>query len=209
MNNPSRIDAFGVMLITITKTPVAGDEVREMSQRRTICILMVLILALPLLPISGVSASLSDEGEGWALQAQDIVAIFESNAESTTITWRSIDDANFAEKLWDATFHVYRHDQPMNETLISGMNPIFSIDACDKIETGNPNDCLGGRVDGIHSVTYQISPGVNGSYYYAVTTELLNGTETMELTPDASQLSVPVLEVTTAVRTPFYVQGEF
>ena len=177
MNNPSRIDAYGVMLITITKTPVAGDEMREMSQRRPISILLVLILALPLLPISGVSA-LSDEGEGWALQAQDIIAIFEPNAESTTITWRSIDDTNFAENLWDVTFHVYRHDQPMNESLISGMNAIFSIDACDNIETGNALDCLGSRVDGSHSVTYQIPPGVNGSYYYAVTSELLNGTET-------------------------------
>jgi hypothetical protein len=208
MNNPLRIDAYGVMLITMTKAPLAGDEMREMSRRRPLSILLVLILALPILAIPGVNA-LSDEGEGWALQAQAITASFESNGESTTISWRSIDDTNFAEDLWDATFHVYRHDQPMDPGVLFGMTPIASIDACDQIEVPNPLNCLGSKPDGSHSVIFQVPPGVNGSYFYAVTTELVNGTETMELTHNASHLYEPVLEVTTAVRSPYYIQGEF
>ena len=93
--------------------------------------------------------------------------------------------------------------------MFGGMTPIATVDACDQIETGNPNNCLGSREDGSHSITYQVPPGVNGTYYYAITTVLVNGTETMELTPDASQLSLPVEEVSAPVRSPYYIQGEF
>ena len=208
MNNPPRIDAYGVMLITMTKTPLAGDEVRKMSRRRPISILLVFLFVLPILPISGVSA-LSDEGEGWALQAQDISASFEPNGETTTISWRSIDDTNYAQDLWGATFHVYRHDAPMNESVLQGMNPIASIDACDEIEVPNPLNCLGSKIDGSHSVVFQVPPGVNGTFFYAISTELVNSTETMELAFNESHLFEPVSEITTAVRSPYYIQGEY
>ena len=197
------------MLITATITPIAGDEMRDLSRCRLISTMLVLLLLLPILHFGSVSAALPDVGEDWALQAQDIEATYDSNSESTSITWRSIDDANYAEDLWDATFHVYRHSQPMNESMIQGMTPIASVDACDQIDIPNPLNCLGSKPDGSHSAVYQVEPGVNGSFYYAITTELANGTEVIELNVNESMLYEPVDEVTTPVRSPYYLQAEF
>ncbi|MEK9697494.1 MAG: hypothetical protein VW270_17145, partial [Candidatus Poseidoniales archaeon] len=60
-----------------------------------------------------------------------------------------------------------------------------------------------------HSATFQVSPGVNGSFYYAVTTLLADQTEAAELIMNSSSLYTPVVEITSAIRTPYFVSASF
>ena len=199
--------AYGVMLITTTRTPTCGDEMQVAGLRRRTSLLLVLLLIMPLLPLQSVSASNSDDD--WMLQAEEISAVFEENGESTTITWKSIVNPNFAQGLWDATYHLYRHSEAMNASMVASMTPFASVDACDEINVPNPNNCLGNQPSGQHSATFQVPPGVNGSYYYAITTELGNATITSSLDFNESMIYQPIPELTTAVRSPYYLQASF
>jgi len=162
---------------------------------------------MPLLPLQAVSAS--NHEDDWMLQAEEISAAFEENGESTTVTWKSLTNTNFAQDLWDATYHLYRHDEVMNASMIVNMTSFASVDACDEINVPNPLNCLGNKPDGQHSATFQVPPGINTSYYYAITTELGDGTVTSQLDFNESMTFQPVSEVTTAVRSPYYLQAFF
>ena len=175
--------------------------------RRRTSLLLVLLLIMPLLPLQAVSASSHEDD--WMLQAQDIAAVFEENGESTTVVWKSSTNANFAEELWDATYHLYRHDEVLNSSMITNMTPFASVEACDKINVPNSPDCLGDESSGQHSATFQVPPGINASYYYAITTELGDGTITSQLDFNESMIYQPISEVTTAVRSPYYLQASF
>lgn len=205
--NRIRDYAYGVMLITTTRAPACGDEMQVTGFRRRTSLLLVLLLVMSLLPLQAVSAS--NHEDDWMLQAEDISAAFEENGESTTVTWKSIINANFAQGLWDATYHLYRHDEVMNASMIANMTPFASVDACDEINVPNPNNCQGNKPDGQHSATFQVPPGINASYYYAITTELGDGTVTSQLDFNESMTFQPVSEVTTAVRSPYYLQAFF
>ena len=205
--NRIRDYACGVMLITTTRAPACGDEMPVTGFRRRTSLLLVLLLIIPLLPLQAVSAS--DHEDDWMLQAQDISAAFEENGESTTVTWKSITNANFAEDLWDATYHLYRHNELLNASTIANMTPFTSVDACDEINVQNPNNCLGNEPAGQYSATFQVPPGINDSYYYAITTELGDNTITSQLDLNKSMIYQPVLEVTTSVRSPYYLQASF
>lgn len=205
--NRIRDYACGVMLITTTRAPAYGDEMPVTGFRRRTSLLLVLLLIMPLLPLQAVSAS--DHADDWMLQAQDISAAFEDNGESTTVTWKSITNTNFAEDLWDATYHLYRHNELLNASTIANMTPFTSVDACDEINVPNPLNCLGNQPAGLYSATFQVPPGINDSYYYAITTELGDGTITSQLDLNESMIYLPVLEVTTSVRSPYYLQASF
>ena len=205
--NRIRDHAYGVMLITTTRAPACGDVMQVTGFRRRTSLLLVLLLIMPLLPLEAVSAS--NHEDDWMLQAEDISAAFEENGESTTVTWKSIINANFAQGLWDATYHLYRHDEVMNASMIANMTPFASVDACDEINVPNPNNCQGNAPDGQHSATFQVPPGINASYYYAITTELGDGTITSQLDFNESMTFQPVSEITTAVRSPYYLQAFF
>ena len=157
---------------------------------------MVLLFLISLLVWSP-PAIAEDIGDPALLQAQDINATFDPYSESTTVTWRNINDSSdslLLEELWDVTYHVYRHDQPVNAATLGGLFPFASIDACDEFGAGaNALNCLGteDRHSG-HSVTYQIPPGVNGSFYYAIVTEHGDGSLTDILDLNASTLFIPV-----------------
>jgi len=174
---------------------------------------MVLLFLISLVVWSP-PAIAEDIGDPILLQAQDINATFDPYSESTTVTWRNINNSNDSslfEELWDVTYHVYRHDQTIDAAAMAGLTPFASVDACDEFGSGsNPNNCRGteDRHPG-HSVTYQISPGVNGSFHYAIVTEHGDGTLMENLDVNASSLYTPVEEVTTPVRSPYFLQASF
>ena len=128
---------------------------------RSSTVLVLLMFLISAMPISSASDG-SDHGDQDLMPAQDVVAIFDSANEVTTISWRNIKTANtnpdIFEDLWDATYHVYRYSEPINATNIASALFIDSVPACDQSVLGaNPNDCKGedGRHPG-HNLVYQI-----------------------------------------------------
>ena len=111
-------------------------------------------------------------------------------------------------ELWDATYHVYRHNSPITSANIDTLTPWKSVPACERISIPQSVDCRG-QAAGTHEVTYQVGAGVNDSFYYAITTELANGNITKTLDFNASSLYAPVTEITTPIRSPFNVQASF
>jgi len=174
---------------------------------------MVLLFLLPLVIWTPPALAGEDIGAPNLLQAQDINATFDPYSESTTITWRNINytgDSTLLEALWDVQYHVYRLDQTMNAGNFAEGTFVGTIDACDESLSGNSNDCLGteGRHIG-HSITYQIPPGVNGSFYYGIISEMGDGSISDSLDFNASSMFEPIVEITTPIRSPYYLQAEY
>ena len=165
-------------------------------------ILLIGMLAGPM-----VGPALADAGDGNLLQAQDIIAIFDEASETTTVTWRNYDTNNGT--LWtDMTYSrylVYRSAVQMNESMVLNgtVLPFANISACPPIY--NLNECPGLG----HSVQYPLGPGVNGSYYYGVSTILTNGTISALMLPYASQIGEPLYEFTHSITAPFNVNASF
>ena len=168
------------------------------------------------MPISSASDG-SDHGDQDLMPAQDVTAVFDSANEVTAISWRNIKTTNtnqdIYEDLWDATYHVYRYSDPINQTNIASALFIGSVAACDKDPDGDgfpgpPSDCRGedGKHPG-HTLVYQLPPGVAGEFYYAVQTEY-NG-EMNDFDPAASSTTDGVNETTSPVRSPFNVAAEY
>ena len=172
---------------------------------------LVLCMMLAIMPLSNVAAE--DLGNPSHLQAQDIAATFDPSSETTTITWRNIDfDGSVLSGLFSATYSVYRSATPITESSIGQLTPfVEDIVACSSVEVANDAfKCRGlnGTVD-YHSASFLVPPGVNGSFYYAVTTTLGDGTEWLDLDTNASVLYTPVLETTTPIRTPYNLVANF
>ena len=174
-------------------------------------IFLVLCMLLALLPLANVSAE--DIGNPNNLQAQDINAVFDPATETTTITWRNIDiDGSVLQGLFSATYDVYRSSEPINATSIGDLSPFETgIIACSSEEVQNDAfRCRG--INGTvaqHSASFLVPPGVNESFYYAVTTTLGDGTPLLDLDENASVISTPILEQTTPIRTPYNIFGSF
>ena len=154
----------------------------------------------------------ADVGTPSELQAQDISVTFDNVSETTTITWRNIEDTagdlNLYSELWDATYHLYRHDSPITPTNIDSLSPWKSVTACERASIPQSVDCRG-QADGTHEATYQVGAGTDGLFYYAITTELSDGNITTTLDFNASSTYEPVHELTTPIRSPFNVQASF
>nr|AIF02216.1 hypothetical protein [uncultured marine group II/III euryarchaeote KM3_155_E06] len=165
-------------------------------------ILLIGMLAGPM-----VSPALADEGDGNLLQAQDIIAIFDEASETTTVTWRNYDTNNGT--LWtdmtNSRYLVYRSAVQMNESMVlsGSVLPFANISACPPIY--NLNECPGLG----HSVQYPLGPGVNGTFYYGVSTILPNGTISALMLAYASQIGEPVYEYTHSITAPFNVKATF
>jgi hypothetical protein len=145
-------------------------------------------MVLAIVPLTHAAAE--DTGDPSNLQAQDINAMFDPTSETTTITWRNIDfDGSVLSGLFSATYNVYRSVDPITSVSISSLTPFTSgIIACSVVEVVNdPFKCRGlnGTVD-YHTASFLVAPGVNNSYYYAVTTTLDDGTELFDLDIGAS-----------------------
>ena len=181
----------------------------EEGKRKAIFLVLCMLLALA--PVSNVNAE--DIGDPVNLQAQDIVAVFDPASETTTVTWRNIDvDSSVLQGLFTATYNVYRSDQPITPATIDSLAPFATnITACSSFEVGNDAfQCRGlnGTVAD-HSASFLVSPGVNQSFYYGITTTLGDGTEVFDLDANASSLAEPVLEQTTPIRTPYNIVSSF
>ena len=179
------------------------------GKRKAIFLVMCMLLAL--VPMSNVSAE--DLGNPSNLQAQDISAVFDPASETTTVTWRNIDiDGSVLQGLFSATYNVYRSSEVIDQSSIGGLTPFESgIVACSSAEVQNDAfKCRG--INGTvaqHSVSFLVSPGVNESFYYAITTTLGDGTELTDLDENASLIAEPILEQTTPIRTPYNIFGSF
>ena len=172
---------------------------------------LVLCMMLAIMPLSNVAAE--DLGNPSHLQAQDIAATFDPSSETTTITWRNIDfDGSVLQGLFSATYSVYRSAAPITESSIGQLTPfVEDIVACSSVAVANDAfKCRGlnGTVD-YHSASFLVPPGVNGTFYYAVTTTLGDGTEWLDLDDNASALFTPVQEITTPIRTPYNLVADF
>ena len=174
-------------------------------------LLLVCCMVLAIVPLTHAAAE--DVGDPSNLQAQDINAMFDPTSETTTITWRNIDfDGSVLQGLFSATYNVYRSADPITSASISGLTPFTTgIIACSSVEVLNDAfKCRGinGTVD-YHTASFLVAPGVNNSYYYAVTTTLGDGTELFDLDIGASVVEFPVQEITTPIRTPYNLAADF
>ena len=174
-------------------------------------VFLVLCMVLAIMPLSNVAAE--DLGNPSNLQAQDISAMFDPSSETTTITWRNIDyDGSVLQGLFSATYNVYRSASPINQSSIGSLTPfVDGIIACSSVEVLNDAfKCRGlnGTVD-YHTASFLVPPGVNGTFHYAVTTTLDDGTELLDLDINASVLEAPVQETTTPIRTPYNLVADF
>ena len=169
-------------------------------------VILTAVMLLALAPVSPVQAN----GEPDNLQAQNILATFDNTSETTLITWENIaTGGQELNGLFSATYKLYRHTSPIDSVNLESLTPFAEVDACDAGEAGgNPFNCQGGTHPG-HTVAFPVEPGTNGSYYYAITTLLSNGTEAAELIFNGSQTYEPVLEITRSVYTPFIISVEF
>ena len=187
---------------------------RNGSRLRAIAVLMILLLStIPLAP----SAIAADVGDPQLLQAQDISVSYDSVSEATTITWRNIDDeggvVELFRELWTSYYNVYRHSEMITgdniDSLVPFTNPIL---ACDYLVSADPGLCrgiLGTTPHPGHTVVYEVPPGINNTYYYAITTSLDDGSITTLFDDGASNYSTGVEEVTSPLRSPYNVGAEY
>ena len=184
---------------------------REGPRMRAIAVLAILLLsAVPLVP----SAVAVDSGDPELLQAQGINATYDSISETTTITWSNIADdggiVNLHSELWTSYYNIYRHSEIITTTNINSLVPFSEpILACDQsVLGGNPNLCRGDTHAG-HEVIYEVPPGINGTYYYAITTTFDDGNTSMLLDEGASSLSTGVEELTSPIRSPYNIEASY
>ena len=187
---------------------------RNGSQLRAVAVLMILLLsAIPLAP----SALAVDEGDPQFLQAQDILVSYDPVSEATTVTWRNIDNeggvVELFRELWTSYYQVYRHTEVITgdniDSLVPFTNPIL---ACDYLVSADPGLCrgiLGSTPHPGHTVVYEVPPGVNDTYYYAITTSLDDGSITTLFDDGASNYSTGVEEVTSPIRSPYNIEAEY
>ena len=172
---------------------------------------MVAIMLLAIVPMGFTSATHGGEGTPSNLQAQHINASFDPVSETTTITWENLVSSDFPilNSMFGANYTLYRSSAVITEANLSNLTPIATVKVCDSSTLGaNPGVCSGDAHPG-HSYTYPVAPGVNGTYYYAITTMLPSGTEAAELILNASQTELPVFETTKPVQTPYIISAEF
>ena len=176
---------------------------------RSRALLLAGLMLLSLMTVSPAQAA----GEPANLQAHGISATFDPVTEVTTITWNNSDtnDGAAVQGFQGSDYKVYRHTSPINASNVGDLTPFATLDTCDMNSpsvSGNPFNCRGSTYPA-HSVSFPVPPGVNGSFYYAVTTLLNNGTEAGEFILNESHIYEPVVETTTAVQTPIILTVEF
>ena len=117
---------------------MGGRMLNGGNRRTTYFVLSILLVSsLPMLT----NASAEDVGIPSDLQAQDIQVTFDNVSETTTVTWRNIaqagGDLDLYAELWDATYHVYRHDAPITPSNIDDLTPWHSVIAVMKMTSLN------------------------------------------------------------------------
>ena len=158
------------------------------------------------------------------LQAQNITAIFDSTTESTTVYWANLVTTDYPLMLQMqlSKYLVYRHNVPLNETVVSTLNPWANVSMCPSVDVGT---CSGKTFQ----ETYPLPAGTNGTYYYAIVSYFENNDDIITgndysytinqetYTPThvgnfihgESNLSEGVVELTNAITAPFFVQANY
>ena len=110
-----RLRRYSHNRITESSGMMAGEMLNVGTRRTTYFVLSILLVSsLPM--FTTVSA---DQGTPSELQAQDIAVSFDNVSETTTITWRNIEqsggDIDRYEEVWDETNQVYRKQSPRTQ----------------------------------------------------------------------------------------------
>jgi hypothetical protein len=145
----------------------------------------------------------SDESD---LQAQNIIAMFDSVTEQTSVHWANVQTSNFPlmQQMQDTRYLVYRHSGPLNESVIiqNGLEPWDNVSACPAGE--NIANCPGMTFQS----TYPLPAGTNGTFYYAIVTYFTNNnTMVGNFVHGEANVSEGVSEITNPVTAPFFVQA--
>ena len=171
-----------------------------MSKQKLSIFLVLLLLAST---ISTVSAS---EEDGPDLEAKNFIAMFDSNNETTTLTWGNIDTNDYVI-LTDLTltnYSLYRSDEPLNNSNFMQAQLI-----ADQIQACLPEDTLTECKERTHTVTNSIPPSTNGSFYYGVVSTLQNGTIISNFTAGDAALNQPIQEFGSPISSPYALQGSY
>ncbi len=172
----------------------------RMSKSILLTALLLMVSAIPFVPTVA-----ADQAAPNDMQSQNIEAIFDPFTESTAIMWENIQTQNLtiAQMLQTSRYLVYRSDAQMNTSLIqNGTIPyIANVSAC----TGNVVSCPGQQ----HSIIHPLPPGVNGSFYYGIATQLDDGTLKAFMELGTGQIPEPIYENTHDIIAPFSVNATF
>lgn len=193
----------GIVIIYEVHRSISGVGY-PMNKTRRYTIFVLAIMLLSIVPISPIAIA-QDQGVPSNYQAQNIEAYFDPITESTTVNWTvqaTVDGT--AQFIRFQYYQVYRSSNPITPQTISSLTPFATKQVCPP-SVVDPFSCYGMS----HSVTYDVAPGVNGSFYYGITTMLSNGTEAAELIMNSSSLYEPVQELTSSIRTPYFVSASF
>ena len=122
-----RLRRYSHNRLTQSVSVMAGEMLHVGNRRTTYFVLLVLLMST--IPLA-TNAS-ADQGIPAELQAQEISAVFDDVSETTTVTWRNIEqsggDIDLFEELWDATYHVYRSASPITPENILSLTPWHTV----------------------------------------------------------------------------------
>ncbi|HIG20800.1 MAG TPA: hypothetical protein EYQ78_08610 [Candidatus Poseidoniales archaeon] len=172
----------------------------QMSKSILITTLLLLVTAVPFVPTVA-----ADQAAPNDLQAQNIEAIFDPFMESTTIMWENVGTQNLtiAQMLQTSRYLIYRSATQMNTSQIQNntIPYIANVSAC----TGNVISCPSQQ----HSVSHPLPPGVNGTFFYGIATQLDDGSLKAFMEFGSAQIPEPIPENTHDIIAPFAVNATF
>jgi len=181
----------------------AGELSVRSSSNRVALWLGLLMLLTVASPLAGLSTA--DTSEPTDMQAQNIMANFNPMSESTTVSWENIQTTNGTlwQLLQNTRYLIYRHDIEMNESMIENdmVEYFANVSAC----PGSLSTCSGK----LHQVEYPLPPGVNGSYFYGIATQLDSGEIRAFLELGSAQTGMATMEFTNDITAPFNVNATF
>ncbi len=158
------------------------------------------------------------------LQAQSITALFDSETESTTVYWSNLvtTDYPLMLQMQESRYLVYRHNAPLNESVVANLAPWANLSMCPSTDVGT---CSGRTFQ----QTYPLPAGTNGTYYYAIVTYFENNDDedgsndyvyvlnNQSYSPVSvgnfvhgeANISEGIVELTNEITAPFFVQANF
>ena len=154
--------------------------------KQMLSLFLVALLVVPLL-----HSVKADEAMWTNLEAKNLTATFDTENETTTLSWENIDTNDFLilDELKTTNYSLYRSDEPLNSSNYLNAELIENnIQAC------LPSDTYAECKERTHSVTKSIPPSTNGSFYYGVVSTLQNGTTISNFTENNAALGQPIQE---------------
>ena len=139
------------------------------KSKSRISLLLIAILLGSLVTWAPTVSASGNSSPSQHLQAQGITALFDSETESTTVYWSNLvtTDYPLMLQMQESRYLVYRHNAPLNESVVSTLVPWANLSMCPSTDVGT---CSGRTFQ--H--TYPLPAGTNGTYYYAIVTYFEN-----------------------------------